>query len=120
MHTHPDMQVESALATQNLKPTIDAIKRLYGDDKDKVQRETSALYKKSGVNPSAGVSPFLVPCRTVCDAAAVLCGVTQRVRVWGSAITWMCAWNHQADHQGAFSLADAFEHCYLLLSACFQ
>ena len=51
---HIDMQVESALATQNLKPTIDAIKRLYGDDKDKVQRETSALYKKSGVNPTAG------------------------------------------------------------------
>ena len=48
------MQVESALATQNLKPTIDAIKRLYGDNKDKVQRETSALYKKSGVNPTAG------------------------------------------------------------------
>ena len=52
------MQVESALATQNLKPTIDAIKRLYVDDKDKVQRETSALYKKSGVNPTAGAGFF--------------------------------------------------------------
>jgi len=47
-------QVESALSTQKLKPTIDALKRLYGDDKDKVQRETSELYKKSGVNPTAG------------------------------------------------------------------
>lgn len=42
------------MSVQNLKPTIDEIKRLYGDDKDKVQRETSALYQKSGVNPLAG------------------------------------------------------------------
>jgi len=48
--------VESALSTQKLKPTIDALKRLYGDDKDKVQRETSELYKKSGVNPTAGAA----------------------------------------------------------------
>lgn len=48
------MQVESAINVQKLKPTIDAIKRQYGDDKDKVQRETSALYEKSGVNPLAG------------------------------------------------------------------
>ena len=39
---------------QNLKPTIDNIKRLYGDDKDKVQRETTALYEKAGVKPLAG------------------------------------------------------------------
>ncbi|KAK9843750.1 hypothetical protein WJX81_004886 [Elliptochloris bilobata] len=53
------IQVESALSTQKLKPTIDAIKRLYGDDRDKVQRETSALYKKSGVSPTAGCLPTL-------------------------------------------------------------
>ena len=39
---------------QNLKPTIDNIKRLYGDDKKKVQRETSALYKKAQISPLAG------------------------------------------------------------------
>ncbi len=42
---------------QNLKPTIDNIKRLYGDDKDKVQRETTALYEKAGVKPLAGEAP---------------------------------------------------------------
>lgn len=48
------IQVESALQVQKLKPTIDAIKAQYGDDKKAVQRETSALYEASGVNPSAG------------------------------------------------------------------
>ena len=47
------MQVESALAVQNLKPTIDAIKAQYGEDKRKIQRETTELYKQSGVNPLA-------------------------------------------------------------------
>ena len=55
------MQVESAISIQKLKPTIDAIKRQYGDDKDKIQRETSALYEKSGVNPLAGL--WIVSCR---------------------------------------------------------
>ena len=48
------MQVESAISVQKLKPTIDAIKRQYGEDKEKIQRETSALYEKAGVNPLAG------------------------------------------------------------------
>ena len=45
--------MESALAVQNLKPTIDAIKAQYGEDKRKIQRETTELYKQSGVNPLA-------------------------------------------------------------------
>ena len=48
------LQVESGIAMQNLKPTIDNIKRLYGDDKKKVQRETSELYKKAQISPLAG------------------------------------------------------------------
>lgn len=51
-----NVQVESAISVQKLKPTIDAIKRQYGEDKDKIQRETSALYEKAGVNPLAGTS----------------------------------------------------------------
>ena len=42
------------MSVQNLKPTIDEIKRLYGDDQKRVQKETSVLYEKSGVNPLAG------------------------------------------------------------------
>ena len=48
------LQVESALQVQKLKPTIDAIKAQYGDDKKATQRETTALYEASGVNPAAG------------------------------------------------------------------
>ena len=54
-------QVESALAVQKLKPAIDDIKRQYGEgDKEAIQRETSALYEKAGVDPSAGCLPTLL------------------------------------------------------------
>ncbi|CAK0779373.1 hypothetical protein CVIRNUC_004757 [Coccomyxa viridis] len=53
------IQVESALQVQKLKPTIDAIKAQYGDDKKAIQRETTALYEASGVNPAAGCLPTL-------------------------------------------------------------
>lgn len=46
--------MESSINTQALKPQTDLIKRRYGDDKDRIQRETSALYEKAGVNPLAG------------------------------------------------------------------
>lgn len=48
------MQVESSLNVQTLKPQTDLIKRRYGSDKERIQRETSALYEKAGVNPLAG------------------------------------------------------------------
>ena len=47
-------QVESAMAMQSLKPRIDNIKLRYGDDKEKVQRETAILYDEAGVDPTAG------------------------------------------------------------------
>ncbi|KXZ53449.1 ALB31 protein [Gonium pectorale] len=52
-------QVESAMAVQALKPRIDLIKDRFGDDKDKVSKETSALYEAAGVNPLAGCLPTL-------------------------------------------------------------
>jgi membrane protein insertase Oxa1/YidC/SpoIIIJ len=62
------MQVESALQVQKLKPTIDAIKRQYGEDKKAIQRETSALYEASGVNPTAGQGvPFIA--QPICTAS---------------------------------------------------
>ncbi|KAK9827754.1 hypothetical protein WJX74_000651 [Apatococcus lobatus] len=53
------LQVESSLAVQNLKPTIDAIKARYGKDQEKIRRETQALYDKSGVKPLAGCLPSI-------------------------------------------------------------
>lgn len=50
----PCFQVESSLAVQSLKPRIDMIKARYGEDKDKISKETSALYTEAGVNPLAG------------------------------------------------------------------
>lgn len=72
------MQVESSLEVQKLKPQVDLIKRRYGEDKERIQRETNALYEKAGVKPLAGPScatrlvgtcPLLTKCvqgRPVC------------------------------------------------------
>lgn len=47
------------MAVQKLKPRVELIKARFGDDKDKVQKETSLLYEKAGVNPLAGCLPSL-------------------------------------------------------------
>lgn len=51
-------QIESSMAVQSLKPRIDMMKGRYGDDKKKIQRETSILYEQAGVNPLAGESSW--------------------------------------------------------------
>lgn len=53
------IQVEGTMSMQALKPEIDAIKEKYGDNKDAISRETSALYEKANVNPLAGCLPTL-------------------------------------------------------------
>ncbi|XP_044482421.1 inner membrane protein PPF-1, chloroplastic-like [Mangifera indica] len=52
-------QVESTLAMQNLQPKIKAIQQRYADSKERIQLETSRLYKQAGVNPYAGCLPTL-------------------------------------------------------------
>jgi len=52
-------QIESTMAVQSLKPRLDLIKARYGEDKDKIQKETSLLYEQAGVNPLAGCLPTL-------------------------------------------------------------
>ena len=52
-------QADSALASQALKPQIDALKKRYGDDKETIQKETSILYEEAGVDPLAGCLPSL-------------------------------------------------------------
>lgn len=52
-------QVESTLAMQNLQPKIKAIQERYKGDQERIQLETSRLYKQAGVNPLAGCLPTL-------------------------------------------------------------
>ncbi|MCD7446871.1 Inner membrane protein ALBINO3, chloroplastic [Datura stramonium] len=47
-------QVESTLAMQNLQPKIKAIQQRYAGNQERIQLETSRLYKQAGVNPLAG------------------------------------------------------------------
>lgn len=47
------------MAVQSLKPRIDMMKARYGDDKNKIQRETNILYEQAGVNPLAGCLPSI-------------------------------------------------------------
>ena len=75
MHA-PRSQVESGLAVQQLKPTIDLIKRRYGDDKARIQKETAALYEKTGVNPLAGklnkLPSNLAPIGLACGKCSIM------------------------------------------------
>ncbi|KAJ8421460.1 hypothetical protein Cgig2_005318 [Carnegiea gigantea] len=46
-------QVESTLAMQNLQPKINAIQERYVGNQERIQLETSRLYRQAGVNPLA-------------------------------------------------------------------
>ncbi|KAK9755209.1 hypothetical protein RND81_01G009700 [Saponaria officinalis] len=52
-------QVESTLAMQNLQPKIKAIQERYAGNQERIQLETSRLYKQANVNPLAGCLPTL-------------------------------------------------------------
>ena len=52
-------QAEVSMAAMELKPTIDRIKRRFGDDKERIQRETGRLYEMTKINPLAGCLPSL-------------------------------------------------------------
>ena len=54
------MQFKSMLKTQQLQPKMAALKERYKGDKERLNQETMALYKESGVNPAAGCLPMLV------------------------------------------------------------
>ncbi|KAF5744620.1 inner membrane protein PPF-1 chloroplastic [Tripterygium wilfordii] len=52
-------QVESTMAMQNLQPKIKAIQQRYAGNQERIQLETSRLYRQAGVNPLAGCLPTL-------------------------------------------------------------
>ncbi len=54
------MQFKSMLKTQQLQPKMAALKERFKNDKERLNQETMALYKESGVNPAAGCLPMLV------------------------------------------------------------
>jgi YidC/Oxa1 family membrane protein insertase len=43
-----------------LQPKMQSLKERYGDDRQKMNQELMALYKKEGVNPAAGCLPMVV------------------------------------------------------------
>jgi len=45
---------------KKLKPEMDKLKEKYGDDREKIGRETMAMYKKHGVSPLGGCLPMLL------------------------------------------------------------
>ncbi|KAG9446690.1 hypothetical protein H6P81_012818 [Aristolochia fimbriata] len=53
-------QVENTLAMRSLQPQIQAIRKRYAGDQERIQLETARLYKLAGVNPFAGCLPTIV------------------------------------------------------------
>ena len=53
-------QMQSMAKMKELKPEIDRINELYGDDREKKGAAMMELYRKRGVNPMAGCFPVLL------------------------------------------------------------
>lgn len=53
-------QLASAKAMQDLQPEIKKIQEKYKDNKEKLNEETMALWKKHKVNPAAGCLPLII------------------------------------------------------------
>eukprot|EP00955_Chlamydomonas_euryale_P094847 364897-Chlamydomonas_euryale.AAC.8 len=47
------------MAVQALKPRLDLLKKRFGDDKDRITKETNVMYEEAGVDPLAGCLPTL-------------------------------------------------------------
>lgn len=60
-------QVESALAVQALKPRVDLIKARFGDDKEKITKETNILYEqeRTAMLPFPSLFRHGLPCTYV-------------------------------------------------------
>lgn len=52
--------VQSQKQLQNIKPELDALKAKYGEDKEKLYKETMSLYARHKINPLGGCLPLLV------------------------------------------------------------
>ena len=49
-------QARAAKKMQDLQPLMAELKEKYADDKERMTRETFALYKQYGVNPMGGLT----------------------------------------------------------------
>ena len=53
-------QIQSQKEMQEIQPKLKALQKKYKDDKEKLSRETLALYKEHKINPAAGCLPLIV------------------------------------------------------------
>ncbi len=53
-------QIESQKEMQEIQPEVKKLQKKYKDDKEKLTKETMALYKKHKVNPAAGCLPLII------------------------------------------------------------
>lgn len=53
-------QQKSTMRTAALTPKLNAIKKKYGNNKEKINEETMNLYNQEGINPMGGCLPLLI------------------------------------------------------------
>jgi len=53
-------QLKSAKKMSDLRPKLEELKKRFGDDKQRLQKEQIALYKEHGVNPASGCLPLVL------------------------------------------------------------
>ena len=60
LHPLTKKSMDSMKRMQSLKPEMDAIKEKYGNDPQRMNKETMRLYKEKGINPAAGCLPLIL------------------------------------------------------------
>jgi YidC/Oxa1 family membrane protein insertase len=53
-------QLKSVKKMTDLRPRLEELKKRFGNDKQRLQREQMALYKEHGVNPASGCLPLIL------------------------------------------------------------
>lgn len=69
-------QARAMTAMQQLQPDVRALRERHKGDRQRLNRETAALYQRHGVNPAAGCLPMLVQLPVIIVMYRVIRGLT--------------------------------------------
>lgn len=53
-------QMKTTQATQQIQSQLEALKKKYGNDKEKINQETVKLYQEAGISPTGCLGPMLI------------------------------------------------------------
>lgn len=84
--------IKSQKKMQQLKPEIDKLKKLHGEDKIKLQQAQIELYKKHNINPASGCLPYILQFVVLIALYQVLTTFLQTKEINGTMVQTMFMW----------------------------